>query len=399
MRLWQGGHELNSSKEFTAQTGSGVTNSTAVVRSGSYAGKLDLNGQSATRNGFVVRFTGAANGPFFFRIYINIATLPSAENRIIALVNGSAVNSTPGAYITLDSTGHLKLYADSGAVGSVSSALSLNTQYCIEIKYDKSQAGGSQILEARLDSVVFATSSALTFTNQIQSLVWGGNLNAEAQTTGVWYFDDIAINDNTGSYQNSYPGSGKIVHTQPNGAGDNTNWAIAGSSPAATNWQSVSEISPDDGVTTVQIKTPSNKADDYTVAPITAIDTIDTINTVAVGGRFAAASAGAGNASFCYRLKAVTGGTVDENTPFVPDSTSYETNAHSTTLVGYQLVDYVKPGTSTPWSKGDLTAAQIGVREVVLNSNFCIISTLWMSVDYTPFTPIGKSSNSMLMGI
>jgi len=383
-RLLQIGYELNSSAEFSATAGTGATIQTGVIIGGSYTGKIALASQSATRNGWVARFTGAANGPYFTRVNFRVDTLPSAQNRIIALVNGSAINSTPAAYITIDNTGALRLFADTGQVGSASSALSTATVYRLELKYDKSPAGGSQVLEAMINGSVFATASNLTFTNQIQALAWGGNLNAESQTTGVWYFDDIATNDSTGSGQTSYPGAGTIYHTQPNGPGDNTQWTnISGTSPAATHWQSVNELSPDDGVTYISSKT-ANQLDDFTVAPFANIASLDTINTVAVGLRLGGGASGASNATAAARLKAASGGTTDQGAGIAPTQTGFTTNNSSTTIVGYSLVDSFKPGTGNPWTKSDLDTAQIGVKLTTVNTNLFTLSTIWLSVDMVP---------------
>ena len=59
------------------------------------------------------------------------------------------------------------------------------------------------------------------------------------------YFDDLAINTNSGAYQNSWPGDGKIVHIRPNEAGDNAQWNRGGTDSGA-NWSQVSEVTPDD---------------------------------------------------------------------------------------------------------------------------------------------------------
>jgi hypothetical protein len=382
-RLHQNGFEQNSTKEFTAVGGAGATIQAGVLRTGVAAGKIALSGQSGTRNGFVIDFAAAGNGPFFARVYFRVDTLPSAANRIIAIVNSNTISSTPAAYITIDNAGLLRLFADTGQVGSASSALTLGQWYRLEIKYDKSPAGGSQILEAKIDGSTFATSSVLTFTNQGASLIVGGNLNAEAQTTGVWYYDDIAINDSTGSQQTGYPGDGAILHTLPNGAGDNTQWTKGGSSPAATNYQSVNEQVPDDAITLVSDNTTGH-IDDYTVSSISGLSSGDNINAVAVGLRFTGVGAGASSASIAARLKAASGGTTDQGSTIASNGTTWfsHTSSGLTRLI-YNLVKYFLPGTSTPWTKTDLNSAQIGIKTVGANTSASQLSSIWLSVDFT----------------
>jgi hypothetical protein len=393
-RLYQSGFELNSSKEFTLQSGAAATIDSSVKRTGAYSGKI-ASLSSATRAGFVVCFTGVSNGPFFFRVYLRITTLPSGDNTILSLINGTALTSTIAACIKLKSNGTLILCNATGTqIGSASPVLSTGTQYLIEFKYDKSPSAGSQVLEAKLNGTVFATDSTLTITNQVQSLVMGGNLQAESQTTGTWYFDDIAINDSSGSNQNGYPNKGAILHVQPNGAGDNTGFTIAGSSPAATNYGSVNEVAPDDAVTLVEA-TGINTIDDYTVPAFTDIGATDNIFTVTVGIRFSHPTAGGGNgAGITTRLKAVTGGTVDASAIIGSNNTGWFTNTSSGFIRPiYPLVDYFLPGTSTPWTKADLTASQIGVRIANTNIPKAQISALWLSVDFAPIDNFTSTLN------
>lgn len=380
-RLWHGGFESNFSGEFRLVSGAAATFDTSVVRTGTYSGKIS-GLSSATRAGFLQCFGALSDGAFFFRTYIRLDTLPTADNVVIALVNGTAINSTIIACIKVSSTGTLKLFTGTGSqVGSASAALTTGQWYMVDIRYDRTPAGGSQVLEARIDATVFATSSALTFAGQIRSIIWGGNLNAESQTTGVWYFEDLAINDSTGSFQTSYPGKGKILHALVSGAGDNTQWTIGGSAPAATNYESVDENSPDDDTTIVSSNT-LNRIDDYTVAAISGITTSDTISVVAVGSRNSGIGTGASNATFALRIKASTGGTTDQGTTVISNGNAWTNNQSDNNSRIFSLVNYFKPGTSTPWTKTDLSAAQIGVKLVAASTNATKISTLWISVDF-----------------
>lgn len=78
-----------------------------------------------------------------------------------------------------------------------------------------------------------------------------------ADSSGLYsiYFDDLYVNDTSGSHSSGFDGDLQGLTFMPSAPGQYTEQSIAGSAPAATNWQSVDEIPPDDGVTAVQAAT------------------------------------------------------------------------------------------------------------------------------------------------
>jgi hypothetical protein len=368
-RLWQSGFELNTlgalGVEFTVVHGSPTIVTTPVL-SGTYALRISSLVSTAFQGVRYTFFTVDSNGPLFFRCYFRYATLPTADNTIIVIETLGAVRLI---FVELDSTGALKLNDEDGQIGSASSALSANIWYRVEIKYDRTPAAGSHVVRARVDGNEFAGSATRNLSSGVGRYRVGGNESNEAQTIGLWYFDDLVINDNTGSFQNSYPGAGEIVHLKPNAAGDASDWT--------NNYLSVDEVAPDDATTFVASNT-LNHIDDHNMDDSPA-DVI-TVNVVCVGVRFNGAGASA-NASFVARIKASAAGTVEESTAIVPANTTWNTN----TIVpprNYPLVLYDLPGASTTvWTKADLDALQGGYRLSATNTNNAQVSTLWISVD------------------
>lgn len=374
-RLWQSGFELNSTTAVEWETGSGPSIQSTTVRSGTYA--LQFNSLSSGIRKFLSNsYTGLASGPFYHRVYFRVGTLPSAENRIIS-VNGSVSGGTSErVYITLDNTGALRLYDEDGVIGSASSPLSTDTWYRIEILTDRSPSAGSHEIRARIDGTEFAGSATRDISAGFLALHIGGNLNKEAQTTGNWYFDDVAINSSTGSFQTSYPGQGSIVHLRPNATGDNSAWTGDNTD--------IDEVTPDDATTTISSST-LNQTEDVNLDDTSAsVGSNATINVVSVGVR-ANSDATTANARFVLRIKASSGGTTEETSNINNNTTTWYTNSQSPPRA-YVLTLYDLPGASTTaWTKADLDAAQIGVRLSVSNSvQIAYISTLWMSVDYVP---------------
>jgi len=390
-RLFSTGFELNSTTagvEFTTVTNGTI--STTTIRSGTYAGRISSLA-SGTARGFLYQFASAAgNGPYFIRFYFRYATLPSAANTIFSVDNDTAVAEAAGVAILLGSDGALQLFNGATQIGSDSSALSADTWYRIEVKFDKAPADGSEELRALIDGVEFAGAANLTLATTIHSMAFGGNIRTEAQTTGDWFFDDIAVNNSTGSFQNSYPGAGEIIHLRPNAAGDNAGWVDG----TGTTFAEIDEINPDDITSYIQDPGPSNISDFNLDATPASLASDDVINCVQVGNRFAADD-GFGDSRFVLRIKASAGGTLEETADINPSSTTFGTNAVANPR-NYILTLYDLPGVSTTgWTKTDLDTTQIGVRATANDAGTVNmqVSTLWFLVDHQPAEAAGFSPN------
>jgi hypothetical protein len=365
--------------ETTANATGAPTVPTTFQRSG--ASSLRISSlTSAQQKGSRYTFKSASNnGPFYGRVYLTISTLPSAENRIIALVSDASFTAANNRlYLTLDNTGALALFDEDGQIGSDSSPISRNTRYRIEFEIDTSAAAGSHIVKARIDGVEFASATNRSISSGVMSAALGGNLNSEAQTAGDWYFDDFAINDNSGSFQNTYPGSAREIHLKPNADGDNSGW------DATSGYLEIDETTPDDASTIISTGT-LDSIQDVNIEPPAYLGTSDPVNLVAVGVRFRMES-GLDGADFCLRIKASASGTVEESSSVSYNSLTAVTNAIAAPR-NYALTLYDLPGASTTaWTKTDLTTTQIGVRCTTASGTSVQISTLWLLVDFTPAT-------------
>jgi hypothetical protein len=376
-RIFSSGFELNSTTsgvEWTSVTGAAI--SAVVKRSGTYALKIGSLSSGIAKYVQQQFQSSNADGPFYVRTYFRYITLPSADNAIIRLKGTGPSNVIE---IRLSSTGTLKLMNNSSQVGSASSALSSNTWYRIELLVDATPAGGSEIARAYIDGTEFASSTALTFAATFANLELGGNLRSEAQTQGRWYFDDVALNDSTGSFQNSLPGAGSIVHLRPNASGDNNQLGTA----ASTNWQQVDEVTPDDSTTTIStIADSSGEIDDYNINSTPSdILTNTAITLVHVGVRYNGTSTSSHD-TIVVRCKASSGGTVEESSGITPSNTTYVTNANAVPRT-YPLTLYDLPGASTTaWTKADLDTTQIGFRKNADSTNGVRVSALWLLVEY-----------------
>lgn len=382
-RLWSSGFELNTvttGVEFDI-VNTNFTVQSSTVRGGSYAGSVNLSSST----GYIQsKFSGsdiATN--WYFRVYLNIGSLPTANNTPLIELLSNISNLV--ARIDLLTNGTLILRNNLGTQqGSASSTLSSGVWYRIEVNGNGAGTGATATIAARLDGSQFASGSASSGTSVAFNTF---RLGQRFSTTALLYFDDIAINDSTGSFQNSYPGAGSIVHLRPSAAGDNTQWTSTG-----TNWTAVSEITPDDA-TSGNRATVLNKVDDYNIDDTpAAINSGDTINVVSVGARFTSDSA-ADPSKFKLRFKSSSGGTVALSSEITPTSTSYVTNAPSTPF-SYPITLYQTPDTTT-LTKSNLDTSQIGAIVTTASAGSFVsrISTEWLLVEYfsPPLQTIGPT--------
>ena len=368
-RLWSSGFELNtlgSEVEGIFNTGLGQIG-TGTVRSGTYAYESDLP-QAYINYQFAA---SAQTAPFFIRAYIRIATLPNAQDRII--IAGSSGLLRIGIRMNTDGTLELWNEEDSAQIGSDSSALSTNTWYRIELKVDTTTISSTSV-EARIDGSSFASGTANLAAGILN--FWIGKFNANV--TGFLYYDDIAINDSTGSFQNSWPGEGEIIHLRPDEDGDNDAWGLNG-------FQQVDEITPDNATTAIQTNGLDDISEFTLAATPAALASDDTINCVQVGVRFRQDVTTGNDPTIALRIKSAPAGTVEESSAITCTTTTWGTNAVAAPR-NYALTLYDLPGASTTaWTKADLDTAQIGVR--LTNEPTDAepqVSTMWLLVDHKP---------------
>lgn len=383
-RVWSSGFELNSlAIEFTSTAGAALSVQSSVARSGTYAAKIASLSSGTRSSAFFSAWSAAATQGNFTRIGVRFDTLPTAENTFSAIVSA---NTVPAGSIcaTVDSGGVVRLY-EIGGVGllGTTSALATGVFHRLEILYE---LGANNFTTGLMNGVQFAARTQTNGDNPV-GFVIGGNLQAEAQTQGVWYFDDLAVNDDSGTSQNSYPGAGSIVHLYPNALGDFAEaGGTGGSAPitgAGNEWQNVAEVTPDDGVSYWFLDTASansTSTDRLDVACADFTPSAASITLVQVGIRMQPAS----NASCTYvtRIKSQASGTIIESAAIAVTGTVFVTH-DDTVPKTYKLTRYTDPQAGGVWTTALLNSIQIGVRSTDVTPNPRITS-LWALVEYVP---------------
>ncbi len=379
-RIFMSGFELNSLTQGvelypTPANAGTVTLSTTTVRTGTYSMRHHPTGGASVAYTIQSIFPTDQSTQAYQRVYLRIASMPvGGPGSVLRFVNvGHSVDS---CRISLTTAGKLQLLNSTGGqIGSDSATLSLNTWYCVELRVDASTATGTA--EGRLNGVSFANG------NNNARGVWGEiGLGHNIVTAADIFFDDWALNDTTGTAQNSWCGEGGIIVLYPNGPGSVNTWnhGNGGVSPGtggglagtSTNWTETTGIPPDDSTSYVRTIS-AGREDLYTFTNYSG-GANDTVNVVAVGSRYRN-YVNADNVGAFYN-EIVNPAT---NARWTGSPQFMNVNFWWTWL--FQLVTYTQPNSSTPWNVTALNGMQAGMVSTAGTSNELLISGVYITVD------------------
>ena len=307
-------------------------------------------------------------GTFFAKANYQLDVVPTGIIQRLFTFADQSSNAKVGLRLLI--TGALILYneEDGAQIGSASTPLTPGAQNYIELKINTTTIGSTTI-EAKLNGSVFA-SGTIDITAGVARLLFGSN---NSDITLDHTFDNIIINDNQGGEMDDYVGDAYINHLQIDGQVGTPQFTIGGSSPAASNYQSVNEVPSDEGLTLVGSKT-LNHVDEYTLsAPPTPMEDDHTVLALATYNRFNGTGGGS-NASFVTGLRRGSTGAIEEGSAVTPGSTSFGRNK-TTTPKSPALIVYNLPGSSSvPLTKADIANMRARLRISTANSNNAQIS-------------------------
>ena len=382
-RLWSSGFELNS-LAAGVEINNTITNGSIVtspVNSGTYSWR---NNPSGTIVKFTQSFDTSANKTIFLRLYLRIATQPAINSLLLVSADDISINAN--FRIRFSGSGIRIMDSVNTQQGS---DVSLNTGqwYRIEVKCFSNSTTGT--LDLLVDGVsMVSTTSNNTGGFSFQQIQFGSG----ATLTHDYCVDDIAINDANGSFQNSYPGAGNIIHLHPGGVGDSTQW-VRGGTDSGANWSQVNEVTPNDATNFVN-DVILNESDFYSVVT-SGIPAGSTINVVSVGVRFNNDTADVITA-FKVQIKKVTGGTISQSPSITPNSTTWKTNAPASPNA-YPITLYQDPDSSN-WTVGTVNSMQIGQQSSLIGVFKNQVSTIWALVDYIPLASKTKTLATLGVG-
>ena len=201
-----------------------------------------------------------------------------------------------------------------------------------------------------MDGVSFLSLSGINTRSSAASQIGSVILGAYSGGSGLTiYWDDYYIANTSGSLNNTFLGPISVLAMLPTGNGTTDQWTIGGSSPAATNWQSVNENPPNDGVTFVHDGNVGD-IDRYTFPTIASAYpalSIGTIFAVVVNMRAELDIPG----TRAIRAAVLSSATL---------GTSASDLSLTTSWADYQGVLETDPATSAQWLVAAVNAAEFG---------------------------------------
>lgn len=390
-RLITIGYEFNTtavSVEFDTVDADHTVQS-VIKHSGTYAGHVAAPGsQSNNRTPFA---SADIQDSLFFRAYIYVAAAPTA---LATIMNVYTAASAAKISVRLNPDLTLQLWnaEDSAQIGSLSSAISLNTWYRVEFSVNTTTLA-STACTARIDGVQFATGNANLSVGVQRFSV--GTLASEA-TLDI-YYDCLAVNDDSGTAQNSWPGEGYIIRLLPNAAGDVNTFATqtGGTAGSANNYTRVDELTPDTN-TTLNGSNTLNQEDFFNMEDC-GLQTYDTITLVEVWVQARNPTADAAT-ELKSEIKKTSGGTIAQSIGMIPNTNTWQANP--TTSLGFRspFVNYLDPD-GAAWTSTTLDSMQLGYKITTGGTNRIDVSNISAIVEYVPGVAPSGSPNihSMMM--
>jgi len=211
IRLFTTGAEENNvvsgGPVWSSATGAGLITVTTPVYSGTYAFRaLTSAAARADRRDLAASDTA---GTYYIRFRLRRAITPSTT---VSVFDARSSGGVAGWHVTLDNSNVLTLVNDADTSSIAGPTLTVDTWYRIEIGVVLSDTTGT--LELLVDGASQGTlSSKDTLPTNIQQFLFG----VITVSTSDIYLDDIAINDETGSFATSWPGDWNIALAEPGG--------------------------------------------------------------------------------------------------------------------------------------------------------------------------------------
>lgn len=230
-----------------AVAGAGTSVVTTTPHSGTYTGK----NTGTTGKSFQLTLNAAVtSGTYFTRFYWQTNATGVGDSRIFRAMSQTSVGGVE-IYKVNGGTIRLSNVVASTSVDS-SAAVSINTWYRLELKHVISDTVGYLVLNIYngdsttvSETLVLGASDANgtganadTLPTNIDIWSFDESLNSSSLT---YLWDDIAINDATGSFQTSYPGAGKTFLLVPDSNVSMT-WEAAGGAANSADFAQINDL-------------------------------------------------------------------------------------------------------------------------------------------------------------
>ena len=214
-RLLTAGFEENdlTATTFIAGIGTAPTINITSPHSGTYRMSTAATATSTVR---YVLPSDVTSGTYYLRTYWRTGTAaPASDTTVFYNINSAA---TAGGLEVLLRTGSVLRLRNPTTTTTVDSTATIvaDTWYRIEAEHVLSDTVGSITMRLYSDSNVLLDTISITGQDTMTTNIRSWHFGKAGANAPVYSYDDIAINDTTGSFQTSWPGIGKIAMLVPN---------------------------------------------------------------------------------------------------------------------------------------------------------------------------------------
>jgi hypothetical protein len=291
-----GGIGIDVAAGCPAPTGT-VTRDTAVFRTGIASFKCDSTGANAAAYLPSSFSTAVVSATMYVRAYIRFTALPGSTVKVLAALGLASANAMS---IKVTSAGVTQFFDDTAGtqVGSDGPTVTTGTWYRFEISLTSNASSQWTSGEGRIDGVTIASGSIATppsaaFRHRV------GWVDAPGASK-VLNIDDIAVNDATGSVNNTWNGAGGSVLLLPISDAQDGSWTggaggtgidlslavksllpVGVASASATNTSQIESADSSGNNTTDEYRANLTT---YTTAGVGASDTINSLIPIIVHG-------------------------------------------------------------------------------------------------------------------
>lgn len=164
-------------------------------------------------------FTGATATSYFARAYIAIPDVgqklaPPAHVVLMRFQTAAFTNLCSIRIVSRDGSNNLTVgvYEDAGGtqIGSTSATLTIGQYYRLELQVNIGTGSNDDTVEGHLEGVSLGSTTTANLGTTAPGLLRIG-ISTNPGTICGYVFDDVALNDSTGSSQTSWPGPGNVV--------------------------------------------------------------------------------------------------------------------------------------------------------------------------------------------
>lgn len=284
--------------------------------------------------------------------------------------------------------------------------ISTGQWYQIELSFIYSAGGSTSELKVNGVSYGSAATGVSGVSNHATHVLWGATESASGGTS-VMYFDNIIVNDSTGSSETSWVGDQRVLQAHPVAMGDAVTdtdaspylWQTSGgglTSGDLTNWNRVDEVQPDDNTTYSRANLGQHYFDIYAVetrATVGHVAATDAITFVNVMGKMA--GTGGTSRPFRYFFQYDSSGT---GATYTGD---LEANANAwfwgdVNDKGWSILHPLYPSSKVG---SDLDSMEIGVYKNDGTSRTVNVSTIWLEFTYQVPAPAATANYLSLLGV